>query len=235
MPVFTPRGLKIRLDSPYVFSLIGRIWSKDQKRDAFRVLKTCEGVEQLDTMLAYVSGLVVGLCTSYPVWAITIAIVVGRFVGFLILRFRIFDHPSLVALATTMSYFSGYGIFHGIALALLVWQVAWASALAWLAGFFVAFCVDFLLSAQWTKSIYHEAGVPLTRSEFDFFYAYYLHAVELGITQDLEVTEEEQASGLWKECLTDYARKYPRAVARFDAAAAEPWLMVETLRRTLRR
>ncbi len=96
MPVFTPRGLKIRFDSPYVFSLIGRVWSKDRKRDAFRVLKTCEGVEQLDTMLAYVAGLVVGLWTSYPVWAITIAVVAGRFVGFLVVRFGIFAIPGLL-------------------------------------------------------------------------------------------------------------------------------------------
>lgn len=60
MPVWTPRGLKIRFEPQYAFSLLARIWTRDERQDAYAVLKTTEAIEEVDGLLALVFALIVG-------------------------------------------------------------------------------------------------------------------------------------------------------------------------------
>ena len=54
MPLYTPRGLKIRLPKSYAFALIGRLYGKET---AFRVLKLTEEVENLGALAITIAAL----------------------------------------------------------------------------------------------------------------------------------------------------------------------------------
>ena len=54
MPIYTPRGLKIRLEPEYAFSLLARL---DPRVPPFRVLKTTEGIDLVPSAIALIVGL----------------------------------------------------------------------------------------------------------------------------------------------------------------------------------
>lgn len=54
MAIYTPRGLKIRLSVDHAFTLMARLFPDV---DAFKILKTTEGLESIPATLAFITGL----------------------------------------------------------------------------------------------------------------------------------------------------------------------------------
>ncbi len=54
MPIYTPRGLKVRLSIDYAFALMARL---HPGVNAFQVLKTTEGIESLPQSFAFLAAL----------------------------------------------------------------------------------------------------------------------------------------------------------------------------------
>ena len=53
----TPRGRQIDFSVEESFALMGRIWLKDPKRDAYSTLRLCESIDNLPQLMSYAVGL----------------------------------------------------------------------------------------------------------------------------------------------------------------------------------
>jgi len=211
----TPKGLKVRLDIPYGFALLARLWRKDPNTDAFKVLKTCEGLECIRPFLGFIGGMV-GLILGPNIWYVPLGIVIGSILGKILTAFGLFIIPGLPSVGVLFSWGIGYGVFTLIGIALAWILRGWIFAVAWLGGFIAAYIVVlFFLEGMIMNYYSKRVGYPVTTQEINFLNAYRLHADRLGMPRNLDVPEEEIAAGYWEECLQDYGAKYPEAVARF--------------------
>jgi len=211
MAIYTPRGLKIRLAVDYAFPLIARLYPKV---DAFTVLKTTEGIESLPTLLAFLTGLYCFLSKVEP-----ISIGISTFVAYLVATLKnlggFYFIPGLVTLGTLYSYVSGFGILL-ILLGIVGFFVAgWESVVAFFVAKFLAWGVAQIIEFIDTKRMFKLSGFPFTASEKFFFNAYRLHASRIGVTTDIDISEEEAKEEYWKEAFVDLATKWPQVVARF--------------------
>jgi hypothetical protein len=130
MPIYTPRGLKIRIAVPYAFGLMARL---SPTVSPFRVLKTTEGLESLPGMLAFIAG-IVAFVMRLPPLHIGLAVGVGQVLGVLINLFGVYLIPGLVPLGTLYSYFAGYGIFLVTAAVVGFLFAGWQGVLAFFLG-----------------------------------------------------------------------------------------------------
>lgn len=215
----TPRGLKIRLDLEWGFSLLNRLWEKDRRTDAFRVLKTCEAIEHIPMLFSVLAGLVALVQPkALPGIAVAMALVVGRVGGILLTSFGRFDvlRPvGLVVLGTIWAQVPfGGSILLGIPLVTGM-LASWNRAAYWVAGYVAAVIAQSIADAMLPARQQRLTGQPFTTSEVDFFNAFRLHADRVGVSRDIDVGDEEASSGGWRKCLEDYATKWPEAVARF--------------------
>ncbi len=213
----TPRGLKIRVEIPYAFGLMGRL---APARDAYRILKTTEGLEHIPSTLGLCAGLYV-LLTTPAILPLIYAVVIGRILGKLLLWFGLFIVPGLIQLTTIVSFVSGYGLVlvpSGILCFLIIgWQGLLAFAGAWVVSMIIGGLIDWMLAWRRSKRL----GQAISLSEINFFNAYRLHADSCGVTSDIVLPESEAQSGKWLECLEEYAKNYPKAVARFGESYAQ--------------
>lgn len=219
MSIYTPRGLKIRIPAPSAFTLLARLWKRDRHTDAFRVLKTCEAIESIPDVLSFTLGLAVAIGFRNWVWAIVPARVVASLLGLFLTQMGLFGllRPTgVLALSYLWTWLSGYGLLAAVGIG-LTFRVAgaWGAAF-WILGGFVAFLARESAGIWISKRNFQRAGHAATSSEVNFFNAYRLHAHQLGIALRIRLDDAELESDLWRECLADYAAKYPKAVARFD-------------------
>ena len=206
MPIYTPGGLRVRLSLNYAFGLIARLFPKV---DAFRILKTTEGIESLPTLLALVIGLVCFITHVQPV-STGIAVFVAYIAGAIINLPGLYFIPSLVSIATLYSYVSGFGIFLiGLFLA------DWKTVLAFFLGKFFGWAINQVLELWDTKRAYRLSGQPFTASEKFFLNAYRLHASRLGVSTNIELTDDELKEGNWAPAFLDFEGKWPKVAARF--------------------
>ena len=211
----TPRGLKIRIEVPMGFTPIARLCKRDSNTDAFRVLKTVEGLECIPAVAGFV-GASVGLLYGSAWWHVAAGLVAGKILGTLLTTFGAFVIPGLVSFATLWSWVSGYGVLAVIGVASAWILKGWEYAAAWIGGLILAHLIlDWFVELSRMKYYKNKLGFPFSRSEVNFFNAYRLHADRLGLPWAIEVAEDEIQSGDWQQCLEDYAAKYPEAVARF--------------------
>lgn len=208
------------------FSLLARLWTKDQKTDAFRVLKTCEAIEYVPSVTALIAGLVAVFCPGRPLWSIPVAIVTGKVLGLLLINWGFFIvlNPSGIMLgALVWSYIPLHpsAVIHVPLLVFFFIRFGWFVSAIWVAGNIAAFMIYWTIEFRISKWRCWRVGVPFTLSEISFFNAYRLHADRLGVPHNVDVTEEEVSSGHWKACFADYALNYPAAVQRF---AGSNWL-----------
>jgi len=218
MALMTPRGLKIRLELPWAFGLMARLWTNDPRTDAFRVLKTCEAIEEVPSVIAYAAALTAALCAAWPPWSITLAMLTGAVLGTLLTQFGLFTliRPlGLLFLGYFWSWISGYGLLLVAGLVAAWAAQGWQGPLWWFAGIFASFLARHGVDSVFQFRFYRLLGQPFTAAEVNFFNAYRLHADRLGLARDLQVSDAEIETGDWRECLLDYAVKWPEAVARF--------------------
>lgn len=211
MAIFTPRGLKIRLPFDYAFALIARLYPKV---DAFKVLKTTEGLESIPLLITVIAGLVC-FYLRLPLLEIGLYVFVASIVGFLIMSFGLYVIPGIDRLGTFYSYISGFGIFLIILTVYGFFTVGWQSVIVFFIAKFLAGIVKFSIEGIIDKRFTKKTGVVVTTSERNFFNAYRLHASRLGKSIDITVTDEELKEENWKPVLIDLARKWPEVVKRF--------------------
>lgn len=219
MSIMTPRGLKIRLDESWAFSLIARVWKADSRTDAFRVLKTCEAIESVPSVLSYISGIAVAFGYPDSPWCIPIAILAGRVAGLCLTRLGLFivlQPTGVLRLALVWSYIGGYGILLLGGLVAVYIAGGWPAVVMWMVGYPLVVVATSCGELALVMLLRH----PLLIAETNFFNAYRLHAQRLGLTLEISVEDGEMASGDWEECLQDYAVKHPEAVAQFNPEMA---------------
>ena len=211
MPIYTPRGLKIRLPLPYAFGLMARL---QRKVSPFRVLKTTEGIESLPGMLGHIGGIVAFAMRLSP---LEIGLVVGgcQLAGVSINLFGLYIFPGLVSLATLYSYIAGYGLFFIAASIVGLVLVGWQGVLAFLLAKFAVTLIS-QATDDWQMSRCHKlTGQPLTASEIHFLNAYRLHASRIGVTTDIDLSEEEMAESHWLPTFERFGMEWPQVVRRF--------------------
>ena len=211
MAIYTPRGLKIRLDVSTAFALMQRLFPTV---GAFEVLKTTEGLESVPAALAFISGVA---CFSLKVdpYHICLWVLAASLLGNVITISGLFIVPGLPRIGTMYSYASGFGVLL-VVLALYGFvTVGWRGVLAFFVARLTAGILGFAIES-WNKSrIYRKIGIPLSLAEINFFSAYRLHASEIGKSTDITVGDEELTEENWKPCFEDLARKWPEVVRRF--------------------
>ena len=211
MSIYTPRGLKIRIDVPYAFGLMARLYPKVTP---FRVLKTTEGIESLPTMFAFIAGMI-AFSIHLPPLQIALIVAALQLLGKLINVFGLFIVPGLVALGTLFSYISGYGIYLIIVIITGFVLGSWQAVLAFFIGKFAASIVGQVLEF-WQTNRYHKlTGHPFTGSEVSFFNSYRLHASRLNVTTNIELKDEEMEKDHWGDTFQQLASEWPEVVQRF--------------------
>jgi len=213
MAIYTPRGLKIRLDQAYAFALMARLFPRI---DAFRVLQLTEEVENLTSLAIFIAGIVVFAARLDPV---IVAVAVGAtcFSFRMSHLFGLFIPPFklLLPLSRVYSLFSGYGI---LLIALLVFgffMAGWRGAVAFILGRIAAGLLAGAIDMAYAKYVFKKSGLAITASERSFFHAYRLSADQLGGSRSLEVSEEELRPENWKGVFNDLLDKSPVVVSRF--------------------
>jgi hypothetical protein len=215
MAIFTPRGLKIRLPIDYSFALMARLYPQVS---AFRILKTCEGIESIPSVLAFSAAMVCFIGHFAP-YVAGIAIFCAYIVGSALTQRGLFILPGLVAVSTLFSYLAGYGLFTGAVLVTGYLTLGWQGVLAYAVARVAAFVCGQVIEFADTRRAYREAGIArryaLTASEKHFINAYRLHARRSGKTTDVAVREDEQEQENWLPAFEDLAAKWPEVVQRF--------------------
>ena len=211
----TPRGLTIRVEIPSGFALLARLWKHDPRTDAFRVLKTVEGLEHIPSIFGFV-GALSGLLASSVWWHLSLWLIASYVVGLSVTMFGLLIIPGLPAFATLWSVVSGYGLITSFGLGAAWILKGWKYAVAWTAGLFISYIICRLILEPIRMKYYmSRVGEPVSQCEVNFFNAYRIHADRLGISRTIEVRPDEIELGDWQRCLEDYSAKYPEAVARF--------------------
>lgn len=213
MSIYTPRGLKIRLPIGHAFGLMARLYPKV---DAFKVLKTTEGLEEIPGVLVFITGM---LSFFYGVDALYIAISVFlvSILGRLVTAFGLYVIPGLPILGTLYSYISGFGILLIVLTVYGLLSVGWRSVAALFIGKILAGMVNIIFELWNVKRIYRASGIPVTQSEISFFNAYRIHASRLGCTTDITLSDSEWEEVNWSECFEDLANRWPEVVRRFTS------------------
>lgn len=194
MPIYTPRGIKIRIAVSYAFGLMTRLYPEVSP---FRILKATEGIESLPAMFAIISG-IIGFLMQLPPLQIGLAAGIAQLLGVLINTYGFYYVPGLVALGTLFSYVSGYGIFLIPATVVGFIFVGWQGVLAFFIGKFSASMISHALQFRQTLRYHKLIGRPIRASEVHCFNAYRLHASRMGVTTNIELKDQEIAEDNWK-------------------------------------
>jgi len=211
MAIYTPRGLKIRLKTNHAFALMARL---HPKIDAFKVLKTTEGLESIPGIFALIAGLVSFYLGLQP-YQIGLYTLIASVIGTIITIFGVFIIPGIPKLATLYSYISGFGILLIISAIYGFVSVGWQGVAAFFIGKLIAGIINWGIEFWNSNRIHSVIGNALSGSEINFFNAYRLHASAIGKSTDITVSDEEMKEENWKECLEDLAIKWPEVVRRF--------------------
>jgi hypothetical protein len=211
MAIYTPRGLKIRIAVPYAFGLMARL---HPKVTPFKILKTTEGIESIPGMLAFIAGMI-AFAIHLPPFQITLVVATIQLVGKLINFFGFYIIPGLVGLGTLFSYISGYGIYLIIVIITGFVLGGWQAVVAFFVGKIIA-TVGAQVVEYWQTNRYHKlTGHPFTGSEVNFFNAYRLNALQIGITTDIGLDDDEIKEDYWESTFQQFAQEWPEVVQRF--------------------
>jgi hypothetical protein len=211
MPIYTPRGLKVRLSIDYAFALMARLYPKVS---AFEVLKTTEGIESLPQSFAFFAALIC-FFLQLPPLQIGIVVFFITFLFSLMTRYGFYVFPSIIKIGTIYSYLTGFGLLLILLVGLGLYLVGWRGVVAYFIARFLEGVIAKGLDLRETRKYLREIGEPLTASERNFINAYRLHASRLGVTVDVSVEDEEREKDHWELTFRDLALKYPEVVARF--------------------
>ncbi len=214
MPIYTPRGLRLRLRKDYAFALMGRLHGKES---AFKILQLTEAVENLG---GFVTTIAAAGAVYYSVtpWEMAGICFGASILMTLVSIFGLFISPItfLIPPARVYSVLSGYGIiFIGLCALLYFAGGIWLVA-AMLGGRLVGWIAGGILNMIQMKIALKHTGLPISASERSFFHAYRLMANKHGISTSLTVTDDESSPDAWMPSYQKLAMEWPMVVARFS-------------------
>lgn len=210
MPIYTPRGLKIRLDPVHAFTLLARLEPTVPPIDVLRTTEAVENATSLAGVLAAAIAITVGGSIQSIFWSTFLAVTAVGGMN----RYGIFLVPGLIWLSRLFSHVSGWGIFF-VVLVVYAWvTVGWLGAAAYVGGRLAAGSVNWILELQRGRYYMRVVGHPLTASEINFFSAYRLHAKAIGASIDIDVTDEDETE-YGTACLNRFADEHPDIAANY--------------------
>ena len=211
MAIFTPRGLKIRLETSFAFALMSRLYPKVT---AFRILKTTEGIDILPNAVAFAVTIICFFSNVEPI-NLFYYVIASHMIVHIILILGLFVIPGLISYGTLFSYISGFGIYLIIIIAVGLIYSSWKSVVAYFVARIFCWVIDWVIEYFEAKRMVKYLGYPLGLAERNFFNAYRLHANRIGASIDLEVTDDELKEEYYSKSLNQLAYEYPNVVARF--------------------
>lgn len=209
MPIFTPRGLKIRLGPIAAFALLARL---EPTVRPIEVLRTTEAIENAPLLVGLIA------CVATVVWKAPVLVIFGTTFGAIavvgaLLRYGVFIIPGLLPLSRLYSRFFGWGLF-SLAAIILAWTtLGWLAAVASAAGRVAAGVLNSYLEYRRSRFYMTEVGSPLTGAEVNFFSAFRLHAQSLGISTDITTFEHETAAA--EASFDRFAEAHPQLAAMY--------------------
>lgn len=214
MAFMTQHGLKLRLDIPFTFSLIYRIYEKNNKIGAYKVLRSCEGIYNIPNILAFFFGIYVTFVSTATEYHILFAYLLGAILGYLLHIIGIFQLiPGLYSLSKFVGYYLyGYGLLLIAAVIISLIIKGWLFALFWLFAFSIKFILFQIIEYFLTKFYFNHPsfGFVMSFPEMSFFRAYQHYAVKYELNIDPYVPDKEIETGNWKIVLDDFIKKYPK-------------------------
>lgn len=211
MPIYTPRGLKIRLPLNYSFALMTRLYPEVTP---FKFLKVAEALELLPAAWASIVAVVAFLAVQSPLY---IAIIIAAVqIVMHVVRLSAFPIPTvLTGPAYIYSFGSGYGVFLILICVLGYFLSGWQGVAAFLIARAGAGLLNGIIASLHQSRIHRSTGLAVTTSEIVFLNAYSQLARKFGCEMDLSVTDDELKEGNWKETFEQLASEWPEVVARF--------------------
>ena len=212
MPIYTPRGLKIRVDPVYAFNLMCRL---EPRISPFKVLETTEAIERIPEVFSILTAILV-LNLRVDAFLVFGCVALSRIIGAFITRNGILIFPGIIWLDVVYRKSSKYGFIH-VVLFVLGWlQIGWKGAIAYILGMLGGMMVNGIFEMKAAKKYHAETGAALMSSETNFFNAYRLYASRLGISTDLDLTVEEEKSNDGMASLIRFSEEFPEIAMRFE-------------------
>jgi hypothetical protein len=209
MAVFTPRGLKIRLSPKLCFTLISRLYPKI---DAFKVLQTTEGMDDIISLLPFITGIICFILKLDPLY-IGLYVAISAIIGNLINLFGLYIIPGLIKVSLFFSYFSGYYLNY-VAIAMVGFIFSgWLGVLGFVLGRMAGGVIFHIFHIYYLKSQLKKYGVTFGVTEREFFNSYRTCASKIGVTTDLDLSEDEINDNKWEIVFEDYMEKCPGAAS----------------------
>ena len=184
------------------------------KVDAFRILKTTEGIDSVGSMLALFTAILCFLLRVPPLESGVVILGTALAGDFMMLR-GLFIVPGLVGLGTIYSYLAGFGVYLAAGIVVGFFTLGWRGALVYPLA---AVCLQighFALDGVITRRTLKMSGLVMTASERHFINAYRLHAQRIGETTDIGLPDWELEEENWAPVFEDLSMKWPRVVERF--------------------
>jgi hypothetical protein len=211
VPIYTPRGLKIRLELPYAFALMARL---HPRVSAFRVLRTTEAIESIPSSLSFICGMLAFLLRWSPA-GIAAAVAAAYTCGVLINAAGFYVIPGVVSLGRVYSVIAGRGI-----LVLAIGVTGYLTCGIWglvgyAAGRGFGFLVRQIEEWRFASGAHKVLGQALTASERSFFNAYRVHSAPLGITTDISIDDGDLDEANWSPAYERLATEWPEVASRF--------------------
>lgn len=201
---YSPRGLKIRFDVQYAFSLLARLYPK---RSPEAVLATAEALVDLPGSHWNALFLLALLSGARP-WAVIGFSVLGSIWGTAVVELGLFIIPGAVTLAGIWSRIPWLVRVLGVPILATV-VGGWTALVAWVGAYVLAGSVHYVVSHLFTRWRQKGTGLIATFSETAFLNAFRLHASSLGVSTDIVLSDKEADGIDWSLVAGHYAANYP--------------------------
>lgn len=210
MQIFGPRGLKIRLEADYSFALMARLFPKVK---AFKILQTTESLEVLPAAITFIAT-IIAFVLSGDIYTIAITTFLAYFITYLT-TLNGFIIPGLLNIGKLYGYLSMTGTAY-IIIALTGYMLCGINGiLGFIIGRAAAGISCYIIDLFTAKSAYKKKGILIWSSERNFLNAYRLYADKIGVTNNLDIKDQELEQENWEDCFEDLAISYPKIVSRF--------------------
>lgn len=221
MAIFTPRGLKIRLDNRYCFALMQRVYPKVSP---YKILKTTEGFELIkDVYILFAVIVSTYLINDYWIFGIIIFCfsVLDSIVEQFAMRGTYMSKYNLLLNAAIIySYIDGYLIYTSFVCFISYSIFDWYGIAAYFSAKILATLFNWILgiieaAVRHKQNIIHlqTLGMTLTKSERNFLNSYLLYSKEKEIP--LQLNERELKKENYRDVYNYLQYKWPVITSRF--------------------
>lgn len=207
MPVYTPHGLAIHLDTPTAFGFMARLYPKVTPH---RVLTTVEATVNVLPMFSFIVGLIAFGLRLEPFEIGAVVTIAGLLALFLVASNLVFYVPGLIAVARLFNVVFGCGVL-GVGLNIAVIAsvgmilTGWQGVVGYVAGRLICGFIgrDILACLMWFSK--RKRGFVLPQTERIFFNVFKYYAKKLKVKKNLELSNEEKEFDRWDCAFMDYA------------------------------